>query len=61
MRPLRAGVAVPGSNRREATMTRAGSWRCESVWGLFDKVRCCRRKGHDGMHSGRADVGRIVW
>ena len=35
--------------------------RCPHTWGLVDRVRCMRREGHDGMHSGMSDGRKMVW
>ena len=35
--------------------------RCPHTWGLVDRVRCLRRAGHEGMHSGMTDAGKMVW
>ena len=35
--------------------------RCPHTWGLIDRVRCLRRAGHEGMHSGMTDAGKMVW
>lgn len=35
---------------------------CERVWGFGSFAVLCRRKnGHEGLHSGRSNQGRIVW